>query len=94
MNTTIQIGIGQATKSKAQKAFKNMGLDLSSGMKYLLNQAGKAKSLAYVCEFGYVHQHKPEMLKKYEKEIAWVKKHGKGYKNAEEMHADIIRRAK
>lgn len=89
MNTTIQIRIDQATKAKAQKAFKNMGLDLSSGIKYLLTQVGKADSLSYVCDFGYLHQYTPEMLKKYEKEADYAIKHGKKFSSAQAMMKDI-----
>ena len=68
MSTTIQIRIDQATKTKAQRAFKGMGLDLSSGMKYLLTRVGNTNSLSYVCDFGYMHKYTGEIFKKYEKE--------------------------
>ena len=90
MNTTIQIRIDSKTKAKAQKAFKGMGLDLSSGLKYLLTQVGNTNSLSYICEFGYMHKYTPGMFKKWEKEAAWALKHGKGYKNTKEMFDDIL----
>lgn len=90
MNTTIQIRIDQATKAKAQKAFRNMGLDLSSGIKYLLNQVGKADSLSYICDFGYMHKYTPEILKAYEKEANYAIKHGKKFSSAKEMMDDIL----
>ena len=68
MNTTIQIRIDQKTKTKAQRAFKDMGLDLSSGVKYLLTRVGNTNSLDYICDFGYMHKYTPQMYKKYEKE--------------------------
>jgi len=89
MNTTIQIRVDQKTKEKAKKAFKNMGLNLSSGIKYLLTQAGKADSLSYICDFGYMHKYTPEMLKKYEKEATWAEKHGKKYTSVKEMFDDL-----
>lgn len=91
MNTTIQIRIDQTTKSKAQKAFKNMGLDLSSGIKYLLTQAGKADSLSYICDFGYMHNYNTEKAKKMHKEIEYAKKHGKRFSSAQEMMDDILK---
>ena len=89
MNTTIQIRIDQATKTKAQKTFKNMGLDLSSGVKYLLNQVSNANSLAYICDFGYMHKYTPEMLKKYKREERQALEHGKRYSSVKEMFDDL-----
>lgn len=91
MNTTIQIRIDQTTKTKAQKAFKNMGLDLSSGIKYLLNQVGKADSLSYFCDFGYMHTYTPEKAKEMHKEIEYAKKHSKRFSSAKEMLDDILK---
>lgn len=85
MNTTIQIRIDQATKVKAQKAFKNMGLDLSSGIKYLLKQVSKADSLSYICDFGYMHKYTPEKGKELRKEINYAKKHAKRFSSVKEM---------
>ena len=50
-----------------------MGLDLSSGIKYFLNQIGKTDNLSYVCDFGYLHAHSSDKLKEYNKEIEWAK---------------------
>lgn len=91
MNTTIQIRIDSATKAKAQKAFKNMGLDLSSGMKYLLSRATKADSLNYICDFGYMHKYTHEKAREMRKEITFAKKHGKRFTNAKEMINDILK---
>ena len=91
MNTTLQIRIDKKTKEAARKKFEAMGLDLSSGIKYLLTQAAKADNLSYICNFGYKHHYTPKMAKEYKKEVDWVLKHGKGYKNAKEMHAAIMR---
>ena len=57
MNTTIQIRIDRATKTKAQKAFRNMGLDLSSGVKYLLARELNPENITYVCDYGYLHKY-------------------------------------
>jgi addiction module RelB/DinJ family antitoxin len=89
MNTTIQIRIDQATKAKAQKAFKNMGLDLSSGIKYLLKQVSKADGLSYICDFGYIHKYTPEKLREYDREAEYAIKHGKKFSSAKEMMDDI-----
>jgi addiction module RelB/DinJ family antitoxin len=89
MNTTIQIRIDQATKTKAQKAFKGMGLDLSSGIKYLLTQAGKADSLSYICDFGYMHNYNSKKAKEMHKEIEYAKKHAKRFSSVQEMFVDL-----
>ena len=90
VNTTIQIRIDKSTKEKAQKSLKNMGLDLSSGIKYFLNQIGKTDNLSYVCDFGYLHAHSSDKLKEYNKEIEWAKKHGKRFSNAKNLLQDIL----
>ena len=38
MTTTIQMRIDKSTKDKAQKVFKKMGLDLSSGLRVYLGR--------------------------------------------------------
>ena len=45
MNTTMQIRIDSATKTKAQRAFRGMGLSLSFGIKYFLTKVVNAKNL-------------------------------------------------
>ncbi|OGI95541.1 hypothetical protein A2917_03250 [Candidatus Nomurabacteria bacterium RIFCSPLOWO2_01_FULL_42_17] len=89
MNTTIQIRIDSATKARAQKTFKSRGLDLSSGIKFLLAREMNPKNLTYICDFGYLHKYTPEMLKKYEKEAEWALKHGKRYSSTKEMFDDL-----
>lgn len=90
MNTTLQIRIDKSTKERAQKSLKNMGLDLSSGIKYFLNQVGKMDNLSYVCDFGYPHTHSSDKLKEYNKETEWAKKHGKRFSNAKKLLEDIL----
>jgi len=89
MNTTIQIRIDSKTKQDAQKAFKNMGLDLSSGVKYLLTQVGNPKNNTYVCPFGFMHRYTPEMLQKFEKEVEQVISKGRKYSSTKKMFDDI-----
>ena len=92
MNTTMQIRIDQATKTKAQKTFKNMGLDLSSGIKFLLAREMNPENITYICPFGFMHKYTPKILAKYEKEAEWTIKHGKGYSSAKEMHNAIMKK--
>ncbi|MEI8174737.1 MAG: type II toxin-antitoxin system RelB/DinJ family antitoxin [bacterium] len=89
MNTTMQIRIDSLTKTKAQKAFKEMGLDLSSGIKFLLAREINPKNITYICPFGFMHKYNPEVLAKYEKEAEWAIKHSKRYSSTKEMFDDI-----
>ena len=89
MNTTIQIRIDSPTKTKAQKTFKDMGLDLSSGIKFLLAREMHPENLTYICPFGFMHKYTPKMLAKYEKEAEWAIKHGKRYSSTKEMFDDL-----
>lgn len=89
MNTTMQIRIDSTTKIKAKKAFKDMGLDLSSGIKFLLAREINPKNVTYICPFGFMHKYTPEMLTKYEKEAEWALKHSKRYFSTKEMFDDL-----
>ena len=91
-DTTIQIRINSHTKKSAQKAFKNMGLDLSSGVKYLLTQVSNPKGVTYMCPFGFLHKYTPEMISKYEKEAKHAMKYGKGYRSTKQMFDDMLSR--
>ena len=85
----MQIRIDSSTKNKAQKVFKSMGLDLSSGIKFLLAKEMNPKNVTYICPFGFMHKYTPKMLAKYEKEAEWAIKHSKGYSSTKEMFDDL-----
>lgn len=85
MNTTMQIRIDSSTKAKAQKAFKGMGIDMSSGVKMFLNQVAIDKCMPFVPSTKKTRA----LRKKWDKELAWVLKHGKGYTSTKEMFDDI-----
>ncbi len=87
MNTTMQIRIDQPTKTKAQKAFKGMGIDMSSGVKMFLNQVVIDQCMPFVPSTKKTRA----IRKKWDREFEWAMKHGKGYASAEEMHDDIIK---
>ncbi|MFZ2521944.1 MAG: type II toxin-antitoxin system RelB/DinJ family antitoxin [Minisyncoccia bacterium] len=90
MDTTLQIRIDKATKTKAIKMFKNMGLDLSSGIKFLLARESDPNNLTYVCPFGFTHKYNPKIIEKYEREAVEALKHGKRYSSTREMFDDIL----
>ena len=88
MNTTMQIRIDATTKARAQKAFKGMGLDLSSGVKMFLNQVAIDQCMPFVPSTKKTRANR----KKWDKELQWAINHGKRYSSAEEMHKDILGR--
>ncbi len=85
MNTTIQIRIDSALKAKVQKTFRNRGLDVSSGIKYLLTREVNTKNITYICDFGYLHKYTPEMLKQFKKEEEAVLKRQPRFSSVKEM---------
>ena len=88
MNTTMQIRIDSPTKIKAQRAFKSMGIDMSSGVKMFLNQVVIDQCMPFVPSTKKTRA----IRKKWDKEFEWVMKHGKGYSSAKEMHDAIMQR--
>lgn len=86
MNTTIQMRVDSATKSKAQKIFADLGLDMSSGIKLFLSQVVHEKGLPFT-----VSRDPKKIREKWDKEVAWALKHGKGYTSAEAMFKDILK---
>ncbi len=89
MNSTIQIRIDTKTKKDANKTFKDMGLDLSSGIKLFLHQVIRRQSLPFpvLTANGYT----PEFEKRMVKETEYALKYGKSYKNAKELHDAILK---
>lgn len=87
MNTTMQIRIDQPTKIKAQKAFKSMGIDMSSGVKMFLHQVAIDQCMPFVPSTKKTRA----IRKQWDKEYEWVMKHGKGYASAQEMHDAILK---
>ena len=85
MNTTMQIRIDSLMKNKAQKAFKSMGIDMSSGVKMFLNQVAINQCMPFVPST----KKTIAIRKKWDKEFDWVMKHGKGYMSTKEMFDDI-----
>ncbi|KKQ03297.1 MAG: hypothetical protein US18_C0010G0018 [Parcubacteria group bacterium GW2011_GWB1_36_5] len=85
MNTTMQIRINQAEKSEYQKMFKKKGLDLSSGIKFLLAREKNPENITYVCDYGYLHKYTPEMLKIFKKEEELALKRKPRFASVKEM---------
>ncbi len=89
MNTTLQIRIDKKTKNAAQKAFRSMGLDMSSGVKlYLAQVVNKQEIPFHVMSADYWPIEKKRRILK---EAEHALKHGKSYTSAKELHDDIIK---
>lgn len=86
--TTIQVRIDQQTKTKARKVFKDLGLDLSSGVKIYLSRVAKDKGIPFVVrtENGYTPEQEHQMIR----ETAWAKKHAKRYTSVDEIMKDFF----
>ena len=88
MNSTLNIRIDKKLKENAGKTLKNMGLDISSGIKMFLSQVVNTKSIPFEPKMHYVMTSEQERWVK--KQIADTRKHSKGYKNIKELHRDIL----
>ncbi len=88
MNTTLQTRIDAKLKKDASKAFKAMGLDLSTGVKMFLTQVVRTQSIPFEI---FTADNLPEETKLQLKEEAEeALKHGKRYASIEEAHRDIL----
>lgn len=89
MTSPITVRIDAQTKRAAQKTLRDLGLDLSSGVRLFLEQVVATESIPFfpVTKKGLRLQH----WKIYKKEIAEAQKSGKSYRTAKEMHADIFK---
>lgn len=90
MTTTLQIRIDKKTKDAAQKAFRSMGLDMSSGVKLYLTQVMHTKTIPFpVMSADYWPIEKKRQIIK---EAKWALKYGKSYASIEEAHRDILKK--
>ncbi len=89
MTSTIQIRIDAKIKKQADKTLKDMGLDLSSGIKLFLNQVIKAQAIPF--QIRTVNGFTPEQEKRMIRETEYALKHGKSYKTAKALLDDILK---
>ncbi|MCX6738668.1 MAG: type II toxin-antitoxin system RelB/DinJ family antitoxin [Candidatus Parcubacteria bacterium] len=89
MNTTLQIRIDSKTKTSAQKVFKELGLDMSSGMKIFLQQVVNTESIPFPLRTanGFTVEKERKILA----ETAYGLKHRKHYSTSKEMFRDILK---
>lgn len=89
MNTTLQVRIDQKTKNEAQKIFKEMGVDMSSGIKMFLSRVVNTGAIPFIplTKNGFTKEYEENLLK----EIKRAKKHGKRYATVEEAFDNILK---
>ncbi len=80
--TTINIRTEVSTKREAQRVFKRMGLDLSTGVNMYLARVAQDKSMPFTPRTvnGFTPEREARMLR----ELAYAEKYGKGYKTVED----------
>lgn len=88
MTSTIQVRVDSQIKKRADEALKNMGLDMSSGVKIFLHQVVHSGSIPFMIrtENGFTLEQELQMIK--ETKIAL--KNSKHYRNSKEMFADLL----
>ena len=89
MNSTLQVRIDKKTKQKAQKVFKKMGLDMSSGVKLYLSHVVNTGSLPFTprTRNGFTVAQEKQILKETEE----ILKNGKSYNSIQELHEGLLK---
>jgi DNA-damage-inducible protein J len=88
MDSTLQIRIDKKTKEEAQKTFRSMGLDLSSGIKMYLSQVINRKEIPFkVLSAEYWSDEKKTKIINESKEAI---KNGQGFRTAKDLHKGIV----
>ncbi len=82
MNTTLQIRIDSKDKKDAQKIFKDLGMDITTGVKSFIKQVVIDKALPFQprTENGFTPEYEALLLR----ESAWAEKHAKRYNSVKE----------
>ena len=88
MTSTIQVRVDSRVKKSADVAFKNMGLDMSSGVKLFLHQVVRSGSIPFLIrtENGFTPEQEQQMIK----ETKAALKNSRSYSSAKEMMLDVI----
>ncbi|MDO8575410.1 MAG: type II toxin-antitoxin system RelB/DinJ family antitoxin [bacterium] len=88
MSSTIQVRVDNKIKKNADKTFKNMGLDMSSGIKLFLHQVIMSGSLPFQVRTanGFTVEQEQNMIK----ETRHALKNGKSYTSINDLHNDIL----
>lgn len=86
MNSTLQIRIDRKTKEEARKAFSDMGLDISSGIKVYLAKVAASRKIP----FELTADHLPEKVKQQMvRETTRARKSGTRFASARTLHRTL-----
>lgn len=88
MTSTIQVRVDSIMKKNADKTFRDMGLDMSSGVKLFLHQVVRSGSIPFSIRTDNGFTPDQERLMVAETRAALA--HGKRYKNAREMMSAVL----
>ena len=86
--TTIQVRIDEKTKAKANKVFRKMGLDMSSGVKLYLARVVQDETIPFTVRT--VNGYTPEQERQMIRETEYAKLHGKRYASVKELMRDVF----
>lgn len=89
IQTTIQLRIEGNIKEKASKALKNMGLDLSSGIKLFLTEVATSEAIPFIPSTA--HGKKLRNWEQLKKEIEEAEKSGKYFTSGKDLLDDILK---
>lgn len=86
--STLNIRIDPKTKRAAGKVFKDLGIDMSSGIKLYLTQVVHDKAIPFK-PHRTVNGFTPTQEARMIRETKYAEKYGKRYSSAEELLADL-----
>lgn len=93
MTTTLQIRLDQKMKNEANKTFKSMGLDMSTGVKLFLAQVVNTKSIPFpVMSADYwPEEKKKKIMRELNRELVKIRSgKAKLYDDISVMHREIL----
>ena len=90
MDSTLQIRIDKKTKKEAGRIFKNMGIDMSSGIKLFLQSVINTESIPFtiITKNGFTESQEQTMIKETKESL----KKGEGYSSACDLHKNILKK--
>lgn len=89
MNSTVQIRIDKKIKDRAGKVFKDLGMDMSSGVKIFLQQVVNTESIPFtiLTANGFTREKEKQIVAETQRAL----KHGKRYSSAKALLHDIVK---
>ena len=87
MDTTLQVRTTKQRKEKARRVLEKVGLNLSSGVNLFLEQVVTQAGVPFAPTTRKWRDLRH--WRRYEKEIAWAERHGKRYRDVDELLKDL-----